>query len=418
MKRKNIIFALLITLIVFLGGTSIANALINAPKNLTINSYRKSVGDNPLNINDGFTVKKTSDGRYVYCIDYVKLRSQGLTYTKGNLSKDNGLSYIVNQGINNSNETDYFITQAAVWLYLEDTNGMTVDNSGAMKKLRDAVYSSSNNNNSVATKIRDLVSNAKKAKASGDPYIKISNKNITFTLSSDGKYYVSNTINVDTNLDKYELSFENAPKGLEYTNKDNKITLSIPVDNVNGVNANFKIKVSGSKTVYETYIYNPSDNRYQPVAVPYKATINVEDSATAKHTVGPTTITISKQDITTKKELPGATLVVKNSDGEVVETWVSTDKPHIIYGLPVGTYTLTEEKAPEGYVLSTETITFEVTENGIEKTVVMYNDVEPIEEVPVEPTSSFAPMALSFVGILVIALGSVFIFKNIKQDER
>ena len=152
--------------------------------------------------------------------------------------------------------------------------------------------------------------------------------------------------------------------------------------------------------------------------MPYKATINVEDSATAKHNVGPTTITISKQDITTKKELPGATLVVKNSDGEVVETWVSTDKPHIIYGLPVGTYTLTEEKAPEGYVLSTETITFEVTENGIEKTVVMYNDVEPVEEVPVEPTSSFAPMTLSFVGILVIVLGSVFIFKNIKQNER
>lgn len=417
MKRKNIIFALLITLVVFFGGSSIANALINAPKQLVINHYTKEKKDNPLGIDKKLYIKQTSDGKYVYCIDYMKLRSDGKTYSKLSETNDLGLAYIVNQGYANSNETDYFITQSAVWLYLDDKNAMQEDTIGTIDAIRNAVYNSANNSD-VAIKIRNLVANAKKAKASADPYIKISNKNITFTLSSDGKYYVSNTINVDTNLDKYELSFENAPKGLKYTNNGNKITLSIPVDNVNGVNANFKIKVSGSKTVYETYVYNPSDNRYQPVAVPYKATINVEDRATAKYHVGPTTITISKQDITTKKELPGATLVVKNSDGEVVETWVSTDKPHIIYGLPVGTYTLTEEKAPEGYVLSTETITFEVTENGIEKTVVMYNDVEPVVEVPVEPTSSFAPMALSFVGILVIALGSVFIFKNIKQDER
>ena len=147
--------------------------------------------------------------------------------------------------------------------------------------------------------------------------------------------------------------------------------------------------------------------------------------------VSTTIVSISKQDITTKKELPGATLVLKDSKGNVIETWVSTDEPHIIYNLPVGKYTLSETKAPEGYELSTETITFEIIENGVKKSVIMYNRVEetpevpeipdePDEEieVPVEPTSSFAPMGLSIAGIVIIALGSIFIYKNVKTNEK
>lgn len=40
-------------------------------------------------------------------------------------------------------------------------------------------------------------------------------------------------------------------------------------------------------------------------------------------------VKISKQDITTGKELPGAILEVKNEKGELIERWTSTDS-HII----------------------------------------------------------------------------------------
>ena len=256
-------------------------------------------------------------------------------------------------------------------------------------------------------------------------------KNISFQLTSDKKGYVSNVIEIDTNLSDYTVRFENAPEGLLYSKNNNKLMVYIPADKYNEVDANFNINVSGVGTEYETYIYKASDSKYQPVAVPYTNNITVEDNVNVRLNVETTIVSISKQDITTKKELPGATLVLKDSKGNVIETWVSTDEPHIIYNLPVGKYTLSETKAPEGYELSTETITFEITENGVKKSVIMYNRVEetpevpeipdePDEqiEVPVEPTSSFAPMGLSIAGIVIIALGSIFIYKNVKTNEK
>ena len=67
--------------------------------------------------------------------------------------------------------------------------------------------------------------------------------------------------------------------------------------------------------------------------------------------------------MTTKQELPGATLVIKDANGKEIDRWVSTNEVHYVE-LEKGTYTLTEVIAPKGYVLSTETITFTVDENG------------------------------------------------------
>lgn len=57
----------------------------------------------------------------------------------------------------------------------------------------------------------------------------------------------------------------------------------------------------------------------------------------------PNRVVISKTDITTAEELPGATLILTREDGSnggkgsEIETWVSTDKPHMIKALPKGT---------------------------------------------------------------------------------
>ena len=85
---------------------------------------------------------------------------------------------------------------------------------------------------------------------------------------------------------------------------------------------------------------------------------------------------ISKQDITNKQELPGATLVIKDSTGKEIKKWVSTNSPKY-FELEPGKYTLTETIAPKGYKLSTETIEFEVKDDGTTTNVVMYN--EPVK---------------------------------------
>lgn len=102
-----------------------------------------------------------------------------------------------------------------------------------------------------------------------------------------------------------------------------------------------------------------------------------------------TKVQISKVDIATGKELPGAELVIKDKDGNTVAQWVSKDKPHYIEKLPAGEYTLTEITAPNGYQLS-ESIAFTVLPTGELQTVVM-KDARIPEETPHENTPSNTP---------------------------
>ena len=99
-------------------------------------------------------------------------------------------------------------------------------------------------------------------------------------------------------------------------------------------------------------------------------------------------VEISKVDITTNKELPGAELIITNKGGKVVEHWTSTDKPHYIEKLPAGEYTLTEITAPNGYEIA-EDIPFTVLPTGEVQRVVMKD--APIPEQPVQPTPSTTP---------------------------
>lgn len=72
----------------------------------------------------------------------------------------------------------------------------------------------------------------------------------------------------------------------------------------------------------------------------------------------PAEMWVSKRDLTNDEELPGATLTIQDMDGNIVESWVSTDTPHRVTGLHLGdAYTLTETRPADGYALADE-ITF------------------------------------------------------------
>ena len=84
-------------------------------------------------------------------------------------------------------------------------------------------------------------------------------------------------------------------------------------------------------------------------------------------------VSVTKTDITGTQEVPGATLTVKDEDGNTVDTWVSGDKEHHVSGLEEGkTYTLIEETAPEGYVRAEE-ITFTVTKEKVDQEVNIFD---------------------------------------------
>ena len=91
-----------------------------------------------------------------------------------------------------------------------------------------------------------------------------------------------------------------------------------------------------------------------------------------------TKIEISKQDITTKKELEGAKLKVTDKDGKVIDEWTSGKQPHMIKNLTAGeTYTLTEVIAPKNYKVA-ESIQFTVKDTGVAQKVVMYDELLPV----------------------------------------
>ena len=85
-----------------------------------------------------------------------------------------------------------------------------------------------------------------------------------------------------------------------------------------------------------------------------------------------TSVDISKQNITNGKELPGAKLEIRDTDGNLVEGWTSTKTPHTVRGLELEkAYTLTETRAPDGYA-EAESIVFKLVQDGSEQSNIVY----------------------------------------------
>ena len=117
--------------------------------------------------------------------------------------------------------------------------------------------------------------------------------------------------------------------------------------------------VGETYTMVET---KPADGYTTAESIEFK----VEDTAEVqKHQMldDVTKVEISKTDVTDSKEVPGAKLTILDKDGKVVESWVSDKDPHMVEKLPVGTYTLREEQAPDGYLVAEE-VSFDVKDTG------------------------------------------------------
>ena len=229
---------------------------------------------------------------------------------------------------------------------------------------------------------------------------------ITFTadLPVDGKYYVKEIFAPDGFVTteevqeftfeyagedqaevSYDFTFENQPTTVELSKTDLTTGKELPgahlkvtdsdgntVDEWTSTEESHVIKelvVGKEYTLTET---KPADGYVTAESI----TFTVENTAEVqKHEMKDdvTKVEISKTDITGETEIPGAKLTILDKDDQVVESWISTEEAHYIEKLPIGKYTLREEQAPKGYLLTAD-VTFEVKDTGEIQKVAMKDD--------------------------------------------
>ena len=145
-----------------------------------------------------------------------------------------------------------------------------------------------------------------------------------------------------------------------------------------------------------------------------KTDVDLEDIANSQ-----TVVHFSKVDAETGEELPGAVLELYAPDGSLLDTWETSDIPHVIPGLPVGEgYILREVTAPEGFEVA-EDVTFHVEDTTEIQTITMKDEKtpdqpdepeepetpdEPDEPTPSVPQTGGSRAVIWVSGLLILAL--------------
>ncbi|CUQ49759.1 Predicted outer membrane protein [[Ruminococcus] torques] len=196
----------------------------------------------------------------------------------------------------------------------------------------------------------------------------------------------------------YEFTFEDVQTSVELSKADLTDGKELPGASLQVLDSNGTVVEEWISTdephlirgllVGETYTMvetKPADGYTTAESIEFK----VEDTAEVqKHQMldDVTKVEISKTDVTDSKEVPGAKLTILDKDGKVVESWVSKKDPHMVEKLPVGTYTLREEQAPDGYLVAEE-VSFEVKDTGEIQKVEM-KDARPVGKLVLKKTDA------------------------------
>lgn len=376
-----------------------------------------------------FSDKRTTDGKYLYCLNMPKKTAQNIDakLVKNSKYVDNGVVYILkngypNKSITGDNQKDYYITQTAVWWYLDETHGTT--------NLGEQFKSEGSDNYDMRKYVKELVENAKKAKEETTTQTKLKLSVDNITMNSIEGYYKSSEIKASEakNIDSYKVTLENAPKDtiIVKNNKSSNYTGEFTVKS----NESFIIKVPESKITekkrtikvsakavgnpqYKAYEYQPTDETMQNVALLEKTAVSVTSALTLQITKEEQpVISILKVDQETQKPLAGAVLLIKDSNGEEVYKFETTEEATIINDITeYGTYTVEEVSAPEGYIKSNRNVTFTIDKDHLAHQITFENT----KEVYVPDTANTESIIIVIMGIILIGAGLGYVYKNKRE---
>ena len=347
-----------------------------------------------------YNIKPLVGGGYGYCLNIHKGNASNTTqYLQKEMNA--GVAYILENGypkkhFTGNKKKDFYITQGAIWWYLDDTTGTSY--------LSKSFKTNGSDKYGLRKYMKKLVSGAKEAKKNGysKPSLNAKVSSTKMTLSSDKKYYVSKAIDANAkNIDgKYKVSVTSAPSGTIITdingNKQTsfkaseKFLIKIPASKIaEGKTVSAKVKITASSTINKAYKYAPKNDSIQPITVLQPYTKSVSDTIGVKATKPktpkpeptptpnnlpkPAKVSILKLDKDTNATVEGAVLVVKDANGNEIDRFTSNSEAHEIENIANGTYTVEEVEAPSGYELSTEKQTFTISDSVRTAEVKYYN---------------------------------------------
>jgi len=376
MKKVNKLTKKIMTLVI---GTFSFYKVSAAPETITLTdppSTKKYIAG------VSFHYKQTTDGRYAYCIEMQKKRPKNVTaqLVKNSAVVDGGIVYILKNGypeksITGDADKDYYITQTAVWWYLDMVTGSS--------NLEDQFKEHGADSYDLRKYVRGLVNDAY---AHRNDSIGISdtkliiNTTTTNDMTLKDNYYISSSIKATTlkNAQSYTVTLTNQPSGTKIVKSDGtEITyekgflingtedfkIKVPVSSIQGTDIQIKVSASTQgSTQYTAYEYKPNSDNMQNIVLLEKHQNNAASDLTL--TISSSKVSIIKVDSNTKKPLAGAKLVLKDANGNKITSWTSTTNAHVIRNLTPGKYIIEEESAPTGYLLNKNKTTFEITDSN------------------------------------------------------
>ena len=339
-----------------------------------------------------FSYKVTEDGRYLYCLD---LHRNTATDVEAKLIKNSkyingGLVYILKNGYPNKSITgdkdkDYYITQTAVWWYLDNTtNSKNLGN-----KFKETGSDSYDLRKYVKQLVNDAYNHRNDSYGISDVKLIVNAVNDNSMTLKNG-YYISNEIKATTaeNVENYTVTLQNAPKGtiIVYSNGKEEtykngfkmgvndyFKVKVPMTSVTDTKLTIKLSVkSDSVDQYTAYEYQQKNKKMQNIALLKKVTTYAERNTTLE--ISSSKVTITKVDSKTQKPIAGAKLVIKDNTGKIVTSWTSTTNAHILRNLANGTYTVEETEAPKGYLLNKKVTEFTINDNQKNVKITMENE--------------------------------------------
>ena len=347
-----------------------------------------------------YNIKPLVGGGYGYCLNIHKGNASNTTqYLQNEMNA--GIAYILENGYPKKHFTgdkkkDFYITQGAIWWYLDDTTGTSY--------LSKSFKTNGSDKYGLRKYMKKLVDGAKEAKKNGysKPSLNAKVSSTKMTLSSDKNYYVSKAIDANAkNIDgKYKVSVTSAPSGTIITDTNGnkqtsfkaseKFLIKIPASKIaEGKTVSAKVKITASSTINKAYKYAPKNDSIQPITVLQPYTKSVSDTIGVKATKPktpkpeptptpnnlpkPAKVSILKLDKDTNATVEGAVLVVKDANGNEIDRFTSNSEAHEMENIANGTYTVEEVEAPSGYELSTEKQTFTISDSVRTAEVKYYN---------------------------------------------